>query len=115
MNAILEPNLIDLKDNNLNKRQRVTKIVQLVWRKWHRNYLSELQQSNKWVFEKDNVNIGDLVLLVDDNLPTYKWSLGRIIDIYYGVDNKIRVLSIKIQSGIVKRTVSKCVCLPMPE
>ena len=77
--------------------------------------MNKLQQRGKWRYEKSNVNIGDLVLLVEDNLPTYKWPLGRIVEIYYGDDKKIRVVKIKTQSGIFKRAISKICLLPMPD
>lgn len=114
LNSINEPDLTNLRENILKKWQKVTKLVQLIWKKWHRKYLSELQQRSKWRFEKDNVNVGDLVLLVEENLPTYKWPLGRIIDVYYGDDKKIRVVKIKTESGTFKRAISKICILPMP-
>lgn len=113
LNAIIEPDLTNLNDNRLDKWQKVSKIVQSVWKKWHRNYIDEMQQRNKLVFEKNNVNIGDLVLLIDENLPTFKWSLGRIVNLYCGADGKVRVVDIKTQSGVVKRPVSKICVLPM--
>ncbi|GFV31501.1 integrase catalytic domain-containing protein [Trichonephila clavipes] len=47
MTSVVEPNLIELKENALKKWQRITRLVQLIWNKWHRCYLSELQQRNK--------------------------------------------------------------------
>lgn len=113
--SIHEPDLTNLKENQLKKWQKLIKITQLIWKKWQRKYLNELQQRGKWRFEKNNVNIGDLVILVEDNLPTYKWPLGRIIEVYYGDDKKIRVVKIKTQSGTFKRAISKICLLPMPE
>ncbi|GFT36267.1 integrase catalytic domain-containing protein [Trichonephila clavipes] len=52
MTSVVEPNLIELKENALKKWQRITRLVQLIWNKWHRCYLSELQQRNKWQFKK---------------------------------------------------------------
>ncbi|GFX74738.1 integrase catalytic domain-containing protein [Trichonephila clavipes] len=72
MTSVVEPNLIELKQNALKKWQRITRLVQLIWNKWHRCYLSELQQRNKWQFKKQNVNVGDLVVLIEDNMPTFK-------------------------------------------
>ncbi|GFU28901.1 integrase catalytic domain-containing protein [Trichonephila clavipes] len=43
MTSVVEPNLIELKENALKKWQRITRLVQLIWNKWHRCYLSELQ------------------------------------------------------------------------
>ncbi|GFY33024.1 integrase catalytic domain-containing protein [Trichonephila clavipes] len=92
MTSVVETNLIELKENALKKWQRITRLVQLIWNKWHRCYLSELQQCNKWQFKKQNVNEGDLVVLIEDNMPTFKWPLGRITEIYSGSDALIRVV-----------------------
>ncbi|GFX38365.1 integrase catalytic domain-containing protein [Trichonephila clavipes] len=64
MTSVVEPNLIELKENALKKWQRITRLVQLIWNKWHRCYLSELQQRNEWQFKKQNVKVGDLVVLM---------------------------------------------------
>lgn len=115
LNSIIEPDLTNILENRLKKWQRLTKIVQLIWKKWHRSYLSNLQQRGKWRIEKDNVKIGDLVLIVEDNLPPLKWSMGRITNVYYGNDNKIRVVQLKTEIGTCKRSISKICVLPMPE
>ncbi|GFX02317.1 integrase catalytic domain-containing protein [Trichonephila clavipes] len=114
MTSVVEPNLIELKENGLKKWQRITRLVQLIWNKWHRCYLSELQQRNKWKFKKQNVNVGDLVVLIEDNMPTLKWPLGRITEIYSGSDALIRVVKIKTQFGEYKRAISRVCLLPMP-
>ncbi|GBN59900.1 hypothetical protein AVEN_94223-1 [Araneus ventricosus] len=99
MNSIIEPNLTDLSEGALKRWQRVTRLVQLIWNKWHRGYLSELQQRNKWQFQKKNVKVGDLVVLIEDNMPTFKWPLGRVTKIYSGNDTLIRVVKVKAQNG----------------
>ncbi|GFW26466.1 integrase catalytic domain-containing protein [Trichonephila clavipes] len=86
LNSLEEPNLTKCKESNLKKWQKITKIVQLMWKFWSRDYLNQLQQRGKWMFEKNNVKIGDLVLIIEENLPTYKWALGRIVELYYGED-----------------------------
>ncbi|GFV18965.1 integrase catalytic domain-containing protein [Trichonephila clavipes] len=114
MTSVVEPNLIQLKENALKKWQRITRLVQLIWNKWHRCYLSELQQRNKWQFKKQNVKVGDLVVLIEDNMPTFKWPLGRITEIYSGSDALIRVVKVKTQFGEYKRAISRVCLLPMP-
>ncbi|GFX20950.1 integrase catalytic domain-containing protein [Trichonephila clavipes] len=114
MTSEVEPNLIELKENALKKWQRITRLVQLIWNKWQRCYLSELQQRNKWQFKKQNVNVGDLVVLIEDNMPTFKWPLGRITEIYSGNDALIRVVKVKTQFGEYKRAISRVCLLPMP-
>jgi hypothetical protein len=115
MNAIPEPDLTNVSDNRLKNWQKVPKFVQILRRKWRHNYLNELQQRSKWRWEKNNIKVGELVLLVEDNLPTHKWALGRIIDVYFGNDNKVRVVLVKTQQDTFKRSVSKICVLPMQE
>ncbi|GFW67129.1 integrase catalytic domain-containing protein [Trichonephila clavipes] len=52
LNSLEEPNLTKCKESNLKKWQKITKIVQLMWKFWSRNYLNQLQQRGKWMFEK---------------------------------------------------------------
>ncbi|GFU11384.1 DUF1758 domain-containing protein [Trichonephila clavipes] len=46
------------------------------------------QQRNKWQFEKNNVAVGCLVLLKENDLPPCKWTMGRILEVIYGTDGK---------------------------
>ncbi|GFY32856.1 integrase catalytic domain-containing protein [Trichonephila clavipes] len=114
LNSLEEPNLTKCKESNLKKWQKITKIVQLMWKFWSRNYLNQLQQRGKWMFEKYNVKIGDLILIIEENLPTYKWALGRIVELYYE-DKKVRVVKIKTQYTTCKRAISKICVLPMED
>ncbi|GFT85210.1 integrase catalytic domain-containing protein [Trichonephila clavipes] len=115
LNSLEEPNLTKCKESNLKKWQKITKIVQLMWKIWSRNYLNQLQQRGKWMFENNNVKIGDLVLIIEENLPTYNWVLGRIVELYYGEDKKVRVVKIKTQYSTCKRAISKICVLPMED
>ncbi|GFW28521.1 integrase catalytic domain-containing protein [Trichonephila clavipes] len=113
--SINEPNIIHIETNRLNIYQRLTKIVQSIWKRWSNNYLSNFQQRSKWKFEKDNARVGDLVLIKEDNLAVNKWLMGRLIEVFSGKDNRIRVVTIKTQHGVVKRPISKICILPMRE
>lgn len=39
------------------------------------------------------MQIGDLVLIKDENLPPSHWALARVIDTHPGTDGKVRVVS----------------------
>lgn len=113
MTSIPEPNLLDIETNRLSLWGKITKIVQLVWKKWSTTYLNNLQQRTKWYFEKDNVKIGDMVLLKEDNLPPSKWALGRILEVIPGRDGKVRVARIKTATNVLLRSISKICILPV--
>ncbi|GFU93927.1 integrase catalytic domain-containing protein [Trichonephila clavipes] len=93
--SIVEPDLTNLNENRLDNWQKITKIIQLIWKRWSVDYLNSLQQRNKWHFEKKNAKIGDMVIIKEDNLPSCQWSLGRINNIYLGKDSKVRVVEVK--------------------
>ncbi|GFW97257.1 uncharacterized protein TNCV_4784711 [Trichonephila clavipes] len=110
--SISEPNLLDKIENTLSRWQKLTKIVQHIWTKWSRDYLNNLQQRNKWQFHKDNVKLNTMVL-IKDNLPVNKWSLGRITKLVPGTDGKVHVVEIKTNKGNIKRSIRKMCVLPL--
>lgn len=113
LSSIAEPELVDYSDNLLTRWQRTTKIVQTVWMKWNRDYLSHLNQRGKWQFEKDNVKPGSMILLKEEHLSPYKWSIGRILSVIPGKDKKVRVVLVKTAQGEFKRPLSKISILPI--
>jgi len=60
----------------------------------------------------ENLRVGDMVVIKDDNLPSNEWQLGRIDSIFPGTDRNVRVVAIRTARGIVKRPVTKVVLLP---
>ena len=49
------------------------------WRRWRREYVPHLIERSKWPNIQRNLRLGDLFLVVDDNLPRGKWHLGRVM------------------------------------
>ncbi|XP_050339137.1 uncharacterized protein LOC126765573 [Bactrocera neohumeralis] len=46
------------------------------WRQWSKVYLTGLQERNKWLHPKRNMQLNDLVLVHEDNVPPQQWVLG---------------------------------------
>ncbi|GFX32019.1 integrase catalytic domain-containing protein [Trichonephila clavipes] len=86
ISAIPEPAILDISDNRLSRWQYTTKCVQTIWKRWKNDYLNHLQHRNKWQFEKNNVAVGCLVLLKENDLPPCKWTMARILEVIYGTD-----------------------------
>ncbi|GFX57149.1 integrase catalytic domain-containing protein [Trichonephila clavipes] len=99
ISAIPEPAILDISDNRLSRWQYTTKCVQTIWKRWKNDYLNHLQQRNKWQFEKNNVAVGCLVLLKENDLPPCKWTMARILEVIYGTDGKVRVVKVKTATG----------------
>lgn len=81
--------------------------------RWKDEYLKELQRRYKWQHQEENVKVGQLVVVKDDLLPPHEWRLGRITQIYDGVDGLVRVADIKTHSGTITRPIVKLCVLPI--
>ncbi|GFW48136.1 integrase catalytic domain-containing protein [Trichonephila clavipes] len=100
ISAIPEPAILDISDNRLSRWQYTTKCVQTIWKRWKNDYLNHLQQRNKWQFEKNNVAVGCLVLLKENDLPPCKWTMARIVEVIYGTDGKMGAAETRIPNPI---------------
>ena len=76
------------------------------WKRWIREYIPTLEQRQKWIREKDNLKIGDVVLVVDNNSPRGRWLLGRVIKTFPGQDSRVRVAEIKTKNSTLTRPIS---------
>ncbi|XP_054746940.1 uncharacterized protein LOC129252836 [Anastrepha obliqua] len=93
--------------------QLVCCLKQQFWRLWSRNYLLGLQQRNKWLHPKRNLELNDLVLVQEDNTPPQQWVLGRVAATVTGQDGKVRVADVATKAGVIKRPVHKLAVLPL--
>ena len=93
-----------------NQWRRAQFLADCFRKRWIREYIPTLQQRQKWIREKDNLKIGDVVLVVDNNSPRGRWLLGRVIKTFPGRDGKVRVAEIKTKNSTLTRPISK-LCL----
>ena len=112
LKGLPEHDFSPLPSNRLSAWQLISKIRQDFWKRWHKEYLNELNIRSKWNDNGDEVKIGMLVLLEEDNLPSLQWALGRIHEIHSGKDNITRAVTVKTCKGLFKRPVSKIAILP---
>ena len=72
-------------------------------------YLPQLQQRQKWMKVKRNLSVGDLVLIVDLNLPRPQWPLGRVTEVFPDAQGQVRTVTVKTARSVFKRPISKLV------
>ncbi|XP_039288574.1 uncharacterized protein LOC120352394 [Nilaparvata lugens] len=101
--------------NHLAHWQMITDLNRQLWERWSQEYLVTLQQKHKWTSSRDNIAVGILVLLKDPGAPPAVWKLGRITEVFPGMDGKVRVVMVLTESGIVKRAISSIAPLPIVE
>ncbi|XP_045496140.1 uncharacterized protein LOC123694684 [Colias croceus] len=69
LNALPAPSLDDAKESSLDRYGRLEQIRQHFWKRWQKEYISKMQLRTKWKIDKSKINVGDLVLLQEDNSP----------------------------------------------
>lgn len=108
-----EPSLLDINISKLDRWQFLQRLYQHFWKRWSVEYLSRLQQRPKWNTKTTNVQIGDLVLLKEENLPHRRWMLGRILHTHPGTDGLVRVVTLQMKDKVLKRPITKICVLPI--
>ncbi|XP_055591303.1 uncharacterized protein LOC129743346 [Uranotaenia lowii] len=113
--ALPEPFLGHLNETTLSRWQRVQNFLQHIWSRWSKEYLANLQTRNKWSKQRDNLVVGTLVLLREDNVPPLKWLIGRVKMVYFGNDGNVRVVKVQTQNGEFTRGIAKICILPISD
>lgn len=107
MTCIPDENLIDVNVNRLSRWQYMQQLVQQFWSRWSKEYITQLQERQKWAERKQNLSENDVVLIKEENLPPSQWLIGRIATIHPGQDGLVRVITVQTKRGLIKRPVSK--------
>ncbi|XP_050065896.1 uncharacterized protein LOC126554955 [Aphis gossypii] len=82
------------------------------WRRWSQEYLNTLQTRGKWTKTSNNVEVGNMVVVKTVDSPPLSWPLGRVIEVYPGTDQIVRVAKVITSKGVFTRPVVKLVPLP---
>ncbi|XP_045540445.1 uncharacterized protein LOC106712787 [Papilio machaon] len=99
----------------LSRYQHLEQLRQHFWRRWSKEYISELQLRTKWRSDLNPLQEGVLVILKEDNLPPLKWRLGRVVAVHPGADGVSRVADVRTATGVVRRAFSKICPLPQDD
>lgn len=92
--------------------QQIQHSLQNFWAQWSADFLNTLQQRTKWKWEKNNVQIGELALLKNENFPPTYWALGRVTVVRPGPDGFVRSVTILIDGKLYDRPIQNLCILP---
>lgn len=66
------------------------------WLAWRAEYMQHLMIRQKWANKERNVRRGDIVLVADSNLPRNDWRIGRVVEVYPGIEGLVRNVDVKL-------------------
>lgn len=113
------------EDVYARKRWRhVQYLAEQFWSRWRKEYLANIVTRQKWNMPKRNLQINDIVLVKEENLPRNEWKLGRIQETISSGDGLIRKAKVLLgdckldakgkrttKQSIIERPVQKLVLL----
>jgi len=96
-----------LKDTYRRRWRHVEYLADQFWKRWLREYLPTLQLRQKWLQKKRNLEVGDIVMVADDDLLRRNWPLGRVTATFPDANGAVRTVEVKTAKNILMRPVDK--------
>ena len=104
----LAPQVTDeLAFNPRNQWRLIQNLVKIFWKRWREEFLATLNTRKKWREKKDNLKVGDVVLVVDQNAPSGQWPLGRVEEVFPGQDGRVRIVQVSTRGHKFTRLITR--------
>ena len=98
------PGKFETEDIYSKKRwRRVQYLADQFWIRWKKEYMANLQVRQKWNTTHRNVQIGDIVLLKDEDLVRYRWNLAKVVETMPSQDNLVRKVKLLMSDATLTK------------
>ena len=97
----------ELAFNPRNRWRLIQNLVKIFWKRWREEFLATLNTWKKWREKKDNLMVGDVVLVVDQNAPRGQWPLERVEEVFPGQDGRVRVVQVSTRGHKFTRPITR--------
>ena len=74
-----------------------TKVTQNFWNRWSNEYLQQLQRAVKWHKPHKNYEVGDIVLLTENETYQCQWITAKVVAVYPGRDGVVRTVDLQVE------------------
>jgi hypothetical protein len=98
-----EPLLFDISFNRLDDYQQIQQLYQEFSVRYHTEYLSLLQERNKWTHPQRKFQLNDVVLIMEDNVKPDEWVIGRITHLKPAQDGLTRSVTVRSRTTYDKK------------
>ena len=76
--------------------RRVQHLTNEFWVRWRKEFLHSLQERSKWTDPKRNLDVGDIVLIKEEEAPRNQWKLARVEETYQDSDGLVRRVKLAV-------------------
>ena len=98
------------EDPELRKRAKyLRRCKEAMWRRWTKEYLRGLRerQNLKHKISSRSVEVGDVVIIRDENKDRHKWRLGIVEELIAGRDGIVRAVRLRAGKKHLERAVQQ--------
>lgn len=113
--TVPETNYENSNVSTLKRWQLTQRMLQTFWRRWSNEYLTYYLHRYKWGHRIPEPEVGDIVLVKEDDIPPTKWLFGRVMHKHPGPDSLTRVVTLRCKNKLLKRPTSKLCVLPVTD
>ncbi|XP_028417189.1 uncharacterized protein LOC114541467 [Dendronephthya gigantea] len=100
----LPPGVFRKEDSYSNRAWRQAQyLANVFWRRWTKEYLPTLIERRKWNSPKENLKVGDVVLLADETYPRGQWPLAVVVEAGLSRDGYVRTVRVKTSSTVATK------------
>ena len=104
---LLPPRISQETDKFRRRWKQVQYIADIFWKRWTKEYMVQLQERQKWLRLKENIKIGDIVLIIDGSKPRNVWPMGRVTATLPDKHGVVRQAEVKTRSTTLLQPVAK--------
>ncbi len=97
--------------STLRRWQLCEALVRHFWKIWHSEYLTSIRKYSKWRRPVNNLQVGDIVVLREDNVLPSQWPMARIVEAHQGQDGLVQVVKLRTSSGVYTTPLTKVTLL----
>ncbi|XP_075157703.1 uncharacterized protein LOC142230970 [Haematobia irritans] len=86
-------------------------IKQTFWKRWVLEYLPELTRRTKWHKRVKPLEVGNVVVICDENEARGQWKRGVVVRTFPGADGQVRSALVRTSVGHLRRPASRLAVL----
>ena len=104
----------DFVESDLYARRcwrQVQHLSNVFWQRWSREYLTLLQERQKWLHPQRNVCVDDIVLVVDSTAPRSSWLIGKVESCFPDRNGVVCNVVVRTTTSTLTQPISKLVLM----
>ena len=98
-----------------NKFAKSQSTVNAFWEAWSKHYLHLLHNRQKWKKTRDDLKIGELVLIVNEQLSQGNWRLARVVQVLKASPHVCQLKVRTADAKVLLQDQTKLVCLELDD